>query len=223
MVWSRVRSSGDATLGIGYGWLITANKPEMAIPVSLVFFGNVILSKSLAAVRLLAGLESETPGTTRRVAHDKVHCCPAATYESCSTAAFKHGRTETIRSATVETRRFVELIREHKDDVRVPASGGDLREALIKCSVKHNQLSKEAAMGQGWDRHLLVLKHFAEEAADGTKSLPSIFEDPNYQRINQIILSTSTLSSPALQGATFAPTDANGYGVGYLIDVSQYG
>nr|VZI30119.1 unnamed protein product [Spirometra erinaceieuropaei] len=152
------------------------------------------------------------------MAHDKVHCCPAATYESCSTAAFKHGRTETIRSATLETRRFLELIRRHKGSVRLPVSDCDLREALIKCSVKHNQLSKEAAMGQGWDRHLFVLKHFAEEAAGGTKSLPSIFEDPNYRKINQIILSTSTLSSPALQGATFAPTDSNGYGVGYLID-----
>lgn len=27
-----------------------------------------------------------------------------ATYESCSTAAFKHGRTETIRPCTVETK-----------------------------------------------------------------------------------------------------------------------
>ncbi|VDL96436.1 unnamed protein product [Schistocephalus solidus] len=30
-----------ATLGIGYDWLMTANKPEMAIPVSLVFVGSI--------------------------------------------------------------------------------------------------------------------------------------------------------------------------------------
>ncbi|VDL91619.1 unnamed protein product [Schistocephalus solidus] len=31
-----------STLGIGYDWLMTANKPEMAIPVSLVFVGSTL-------------------------------------------------------------------------------------------------------------------------------------------------------------------------------------
>ena len=33
----------------------------------------------------------------------------AATYESCSTSAFKHGRTETVRSCTSETKHACEL------------------------------------------------------------------------------------------------------------------
>nr|VZI22378.1 unnamed protein product [Spirometra erinaceieuropaei] len=40
---SRVRGSGVPHFGLGYGWLTMANKPEMAIPVSLVFVGNIIL------------------------------------------------------------------------------------------------------------------------------------------------------------------------------------
>ncbi|VDM04756.1 unnamed protein product [Schistocephalus solidus] len=31
-----------STLGIGYDWLMMANKPEMAIPVSLVFVGSTL-------------------------------------------------------------------------------------------------------------------------------------------------------------------------------------
>lgn len=66
-----------------------------------------------------------------------------ATYESCSTAAFKHGRTETIRPATVHTQRCSHAF------VREPGrhSVEDLRAMLDECSKYHGQLTKEAAMG----------------------------------------------------------------------------
>ncbi|VDL86030.1 unnamed protein product [Schistocephalus solidus] len=51
----RVRSSGVAPPGVGQDWLTTANKPEMAIPISFVFAGNIDLPvRLLAAVWLLA-------------------------------------------------------------------------------------------------------------------------------------------------------------------------
>lgn len=66
-----------------------------------------------------------------------------ATYESCSTAAFKHGRTETVRPATVHTkncsRAFVCQPRQHSVE--------QLKAMLHKCSSYHGQLTKEAAMG----------------------------------------------------------------------------
>ena len=67
-----------------------------------------------------------------------------ATYESCSTAAFKHGRTETIRPASVFTKRCSEAF------VREPAkhSAGELQQMMAKCSTYHNQLTREAAMGE---------------------------------------------------------------------------
>ncbi|VDM00922.1 unnamed protein product [Schistocephalus solidus] len=40
---------------------MTATKPEMAIPVSLVFVGHIIQPIYLAALRLLAGLERAAP------------------------------------------------------------------------------------------------------------------------------------------------------------------
>nr|VZI21127.1 unnamed protein product [Spirometra erinaceieuropaei] len=48
---------GVPQFGIGYDWRTTANEPEMAIPVSLVFVSNAIPPISRAAVRLLVGLE----------------------------------------------------------------------------------------------------------------------------------------------------------------------
>ena len=68
----------------------------------------------------------------------------APTYESCSTAAFKHGRTETIRSATTATAKACELF--HRRASSRP-SHAELAAALQECSAKHNQLTKEAAIG----------------------------------------------------------------------------
>lgn len=66
----------------------------------------------------------------------------APTYESCSTAAFKHGRTETIRPATVETLRASQAFASGSS-----VSNEEKKKLLKDCSNRHNQLTKEAAMG----------------------------------------------------------------------------
>jgi carnitine O-palmitoyltransferase 2 len=67
-----------------------------------------------------------------------------ATYESCSTAAFKHGRTETIRPASIFTKRCSEAF------VKEPSkhSTSELQQLVAQCSKYHGQLTKEAAMGE---------------------------------------------------------------------------
>lgn len=138
------------------------------------------------------------------------------TYESCSTAAFKHGRTETMRPCTSETKEFCEAISKKRNSI----SPNELRAMMDKCSAKHNALTKDAAMGQGFDRHLFGLRHTAEQ--NGIK-IPSLFEDPAYSNINHNILSTSTLSSAALLAGGFGPVVSNGYGIGYNIQDSYLG
>ncbi|XP_038147650.1 carnitine O-palmitoyltransferase 2, mitochondrial [Cyprinodon tularosa] len=131
-----------------------------------------------------------------------------ATYESCSTAAFRHGRTETIRPATVHTKRcshaFVHEPSRHSVE--------ELRAMLNECSKYHGQLTKEAAMGQGFDRHLFALRYLVNSKG---QALPSLFTDPAYAAINHNILSTSTLTSPAVSLGGFAPVVPDGFGVGY--------
>lgn len=65
--------------------------------------------------------------------------------------------------------------------------------------------------GQGFDRHLFAMKHMLLER---NGSLPDLYLDPAYAKLNHIILSTSTLSSPALVIGGFAPVVPNGYGIG---------
>jgi carnitine O-palmitoyltransferase 2 len=142
----------------------------------------------------------------------------AATYESCSTAAFKHGRTETVRSATIATAKTCAMF--HRPAASRP-SAAELRASMHECTAKHNLLTKEAATGQGFDRHLLGLKQLALERGDGT--LPELYRDPSYTRINHIILSTSTLSNPAIQFGGFAPVVPDGFGVGYSAENEYLG
>ncbi|XP_040216392.1 carnitine O-palmitoyltransferase 2, mitochondrial [Rana temporaria] len=131
-----------------------------------------------------------------------------ATYESCSTAAFKHGRTETIRPASLYTKKCSEAFVKNSSK----HNAAELREMLNECSKYHGQLTKEAAMGQGFDRHLFALRYLA---AGKGMSLPELYQDPAYARINHNILSTSTLTSPAVQLGGFAPVVPDGFGVGY--------
>ncbi|KAF7248941.1 hypothetical protein EG68_08700 [Paragonimus skrjabini miyazakii] len=166
-----------------------------------------------------------------QLANDLMHGQPAATYESCSTAAFKHGRTETLRSATLESRTFVEMMRRQPNTVVAPLGSNKpvanavdedtLRAALSACSTRHMQLTKEAAMGQGWDRHLFALRHFAQ--CELGRTLPDLFTDEHYTRINAIILSTSTLSSSAFSMGGFAAVHPDGYGIGYGINDERCG
>ncbi|CAF96632.1 unnamed protein product, partial [Tetraodon nigroviridis] len=128
--------------------------------------------------------------------------------ESCSTAAFKHGRFEDMRSVTTHTKRcsqaFVCQPGQH--------SAGQLKAMLQECSRHHRQLTKEAATGQGFGCHLHGLQQLA--LARG-QPLPGLYADPAYSNINHIVLSSSTLSSSVLRTGGAAPVVPDGLGLGY--------
>jgi carnitine O-acetyltransferase len=48
-------------------------------------------------------------------------------------------------------------------------------------------------------------------------SLPSIFADPGWDRMNNTILSTSNCGNPSLRAFGFGPTSGDGFGIGYII------
>lgn len=134
-------------------------------------------------------------------------------YESCSTAAFKHGRTETIRPCTMATKEYCEAASK-------TTNKSDLLKLVQNCSDKHKKLTRDAAMGQGFDRHLFALKLTANKHNMG---IPDVFQDEAYTSINKNIISTSTLNSPAIKGGGFGPVVPNGYGIAYMIQEDQLG
>ena len=54
------------------------------------------------------------------------------------------------------------------------------------------------------------MKHLAEKSG----KIPEFYRDPGYVKLNHIILSTSTLTSPAVVIGGFGPVTPDGYGVG---------
>lgn len=141
-----------------------------------------------------------------QAAHHLLKGSFVGTYESCSTSAFKHGRTETMRPCTERTKAFCEALHSNK------SSKEELRSMIQECSAYHSELVKQAAMGQGFDRHMFALLKMAEENNIQT---PEIFDSYEYKFLNKSILSTSTLSSPSVMAGGFGPVAKEGFGIAY--------
>jgi carnitine O-acetyltransferase len=50
-----------------------------------------------------------------------------------------------------------------------------------------------------------------------THTMPAIFADPGYDKLNNTILSTSNCGNPSLRHFGFGPTSGDGFGIGYII------
>ena len=109
----------------------------------------------------------------------------AATYESCSTRRFLHGRTETIRSCSIESTAFVKAV----DDSSL--SNAEKYALLGKAAAAQSTYARACSQGQGIDRHLLGLKLSVKDG----ESMPEIFSDPSFGKSSHWCLSTSTLAS----------------------------
>ena len=138
-----------------------------------------------------------------QLAYYKMHGKTVATYESGSTQSFLGGRTETIRSATLESKAFV----------RAFASGGADVHALCRTAIdRHSQVAVEAATGKGFDRHLFVLNALAAESG---LPKPDLLAGHGWSFISKNVLSTSTVSNPFVAQIGFGPVVQNGYGIMY--------
>lgn len=126
-----------------------------------------------------------------------------STYEAASTSAFFHGRTETIRVASPESHAFVTTFRSSS------ASDSEKISALKVASARHRTSSIDAASGKGCDRHLFALR------SQRSLSSSPLFNDVAWKTWSTIRLSTSTLSSPALEGGGFGPVGPDAYSVAY--------
>jgi carnitine O-palmitoyltransferase 2 len=71
-----------------------------------------------------------------QIAHNELHGHPCATYESASTCAYQHGRTETIRPCTLDTRAVANLYKNEDLDDKDIQKKIDL--ALRKAIKTHN-------------------------------------------------------------------------------------
>ena len=146
-----------------------------------------------------------------------------STGEAGSTAGFRGGRVERIRTASSESREFVRLV----------ASGEGLKNprklgaALQAAAIAHAKAKGGAMTGRGCDRHLYVLRTLIGDGAvegiteEETEATRALFESDGVKTFNKIVLSTSTLNNPIMRAMAFQPGNANAFGITYTTMPSE--
>ena len=87
-----------------------------------------------------------------QLAYYKIHKKTVLTYETATTRGFYKGRTETIRSQSLFSKRFCEAMEKSGENPVIK------KEFLLKAIKYHNDAKISAMTGEGIDRHILGLR-----------------------------------------------------------------
>ncbi|GBC09236.1 hypothetical protein RclHR1_08700004 [Rhizophagus clarus] len=133
--------------------------------------------------------------------------CP--TYESASTRGFLHGRTETVRSCSIDSVAFTKAFddKDFKKEQKL--------DLLTKAIKTHIEYMISATNGKGVDRHLLGLRCQIQNEEEKSRAL--IFTDPSYIQSMYFKLSSSNLSPGDYFYGGFGAVVPEGYGINYSI------
>ncbi|KAM6450535.1 palmitoyl thioesterase CPT1C isoform 1-T1 [Liasis olivaceus] len=139
------------------------------------------------------------------------------TYEASMTRLFREGRTETVRSCTIESCNFVKAMMD-------PAQTDSSRLRLFRVAAeKHQSLYRQAMIGAGIDRHLFCLYVVSKYLGLDSPFLREVLSEPwrlstSQTPIQQIeLFDLQTHPDYVSCGGGFGPVDDNGYGVSYII------
>ncbi|XP_036618924.1 carnitine O-palmitoyltransferase 1, liver isoform [Trichosurus vulpecula] len=139
------------------------------------------------------------------------------TYEASMTRLFREGRTETVRSCTMESCNFVLTMVDPKQTV-------EQKLKLFKVAAdKHQHMYRLAMTGAGIDRHLFCLYVVSKYLAVDSPFLKEVLSDPwrlsTSQTPQQQIELFDLDRNPEYvsSGGGFGPVADDGYGVSYII------
>uniref|UniRef100_A0A8C5R5Q9 Carnitine O-acetyltransferase n=1 Tax=Leptobrachium leishanense TaxID=445787 RepID=A0A8C5R5Q9_9ANUR len=138
----------------------------------------------------------------------RIYSRACATYESASLRMFRLGRTDTIRSASVDSLNFVKAM----EEPTVQVSSKKLLREKIWFQIYKPVFSNPAIGGKAIDRHLLGLKL---QAIEDLVSMPEVFMDTSYAVAMHFNLSTSQVPAKTDCVMCFGPVVPDGYGVCY--------
>ncbi|KAI4464457.1 carnitine o-acyltransferase [Holotrichia oblita] len=136
----------------------------------------------------------------------RIHQTPGAHYESAATRKYIHGRTETIRSCSIESINFAKIMLDSSK------SDSDKVNALKAAINSHKKYTVEALNGYGVDRHLLGLKLMALERGE---EIHPLYSDPGYVRSAHMRISTSQVATKCDGFMCYGPLVPDGYACCY--------
>jgi len=133
------------------------------------------------------------------------------TYEAASTRKFFKGRTETGRSVSEASQKFVQSWDK-------PTVSNAERIRLLRESVAaHASYLKMASEGQGIDRHFFGLKNMLN-AEQPNETIPALFKDPLFNYSSNWLISTSQLTSEHFDGYGWSQVNDIGFGLAYMLN-----
>jgi len=142
------------------------------------------------------------------------------TYEASMTRLYREGRTETVRSCTVESCDFVRAMLDESKSNRKRL------DILRVAARKHQQLYRDAMCGRGVDRHLFglyVIKRYLEEESPFFNKIfpPTYLLSTSQTPLNQCEVNVQDLDENqrlglVSAGGGFGPVSDAGYGVSYI-------
>uniref|UniRef100_A0A914CXY3 Choline/carnitine acyltransferase domain-containing protein n=1 Tax=Acrobeloides nanus TaxID=290746 RepID=A0A914CXY3_9BILA len=140
-----------------------------------------------------------------QLAFYRLHGKHAPTYETATLRKFDEGRTDTIRSPTMDSKVFVEAMEAKKPDSEVAK--------LFRAATEaHKNYAVSCMHGRGVDRHLLGLRLAARENG---LPMPDVFKTEAYQKMMHFLISTSQVPTRHLIPMGFGPSESDCYGVCY--------
>ncbi|KAG5675258.1 hypothetical protein PVAND_005173 [Polypedilum vanderplanki] len=145
-----------------------------------------------------------------QLAYFKIHQKLAPTYETATMRSYYHGRTETVRSCSIEVKEWLEKMYDDK------ASNTEKVKLFKTAANSQFKLMNDARSGKGFDRHLFAMWCIARE---NNIQIPQLYSDPLYFKSGgggNFYLSTSTLGYSICNGCV-APMLTDGYGVFYTM------
>uniref|UniRef100_A0A671Q113 carnitine O-palmitoyltransferase n=1 Tax=Sinocyclocheilus anshuiensis TaxID=1608454 RepID=A0A671Q113_9TELE len=138
------------------------------------------------------------------------------TYEASMTRLYREGRTETVRSCTMESCAFVRAMISNKTREEKLC-------LLTQAAKKHQQMYRLAMTGQGTDRHLFCLYVVSKYLGQDSPFLQEVLSEPWRLSTSQTPLQQGELfdlvNHPeyVTTGGGFGPVADDGYGVAYVI------
>eukprot|EP00058_Branchiostoma_floridae_P001731 XP_002587219.1 hypothetical protein BRAFLDRAFT_129895 [Branchiostoma floridae] len=141
----------------------------------------------------------------------------ALTYEASMTRLFREGRTETVRSCTMDSCNFVRAMED-------PTKTNEDRIKLLRqAAVTHQNSYRNCMTGTGIDRHLFTLYVVSKYLKEDSKFLGKVLSEPwrlstsqtPHQQTN--LLDLRKHPEYISGGGGFGPVADDGYGVSYII------
>ncbi|XP_052756862.1 carnitine O-acetyltransferase-like isoform X2 [Galleria mellonella] len=136
----------------------------------------------------------------------RLHKTPGAHYESAATRMYIGGRTETIRSCSIESVEFAKTMLDSQSTPKQKFA------ALQKAIQGHKDYTVQALQGFGVDRHLLGLKLIAKE--NGI-DIPELYSDAGFVRSAHMRISTSQVACKCDGFMCYGPLVPDGYATCY--------